>query len=64
VDNDRHELLTRVRRIERKLDELIALLQSLPPETTNNDTAKADKPILPVDKARNRVASPHNEVGA
>jgi hypothetical protein len=38
-----HELLIRVRRIERKLNELI--VSELSPETTNNDTAKADEAI-------------------
>ena len=38
-----HEFLIRVRRIGRKLDEFI--VSQLSPETTNNDTAKADQPI-------------------
>jgi len=38
-----HKPLIRVRRIERKLNELI--VSQLSPETTNNDTAKADQPI-------------------
>ena len=69
VDNDWHELLTRLRRIERKLDEFIASQQS--PLSTNDDTAKTSiSPVEKVQRSRRKlfpkqpVLSPHDEVGA
>jgi hypothetical protein len=68
--NDQAEIFSRLRRIERKLDQLIASQQSPSP---NNDTAKTDEPISPVVKVqrwgrkllpKRPVLSPHDEVGA
>ena len=56
MDNDLHELLVRVRRIEKKLDEFIA---SQSPEPTTND-----EPIAPVEEVPKRMGSLMDEVGA
>ena len=60
MNQDVSEILTKLRRIEAKLDELIASQQSPSPDTPVKENRDEKGKPLP----KRRVLGPHDEVGA